>query len=326
MDLVSVIVPVYNVEKYLSDCIESITNQTYRQLEIILVDDGSTDASGDICDEYGKKDERIQVIHKENGGLSDARNTGLDRCTGEYIAFVDSDDIVSVRFIEYLHKTISMDSYDIVSLIKSARFWDDGVQKPLFDETESYKTEVLNPTQALRKMYYQTIPTGIPHRLYKRKIFDSIRFPVGYLYEDLATSYKLFMNAKRIAAISSVLYGYRLRVQGIIRGDFKKTKLIVLPIGHDLFNDSCLFDPGLEHSAACRAFSAISSVFLQAPLSDNESIDQLWNGMKRYRRIVVRNDSKEMRKKIYYCAKMMIFGKTITHIFGRRFGQKGSFN
>ena len=114
-DLVSVIVPIYKVEKYLGKCVDSIINQTYKNLEIILVDDGSPDNSGKICDEYAKKDNRIKVIHKENGGLSSARNAGLDVATGEFIAFVDSDDRIHLDFVEKLYRAIKEENADIAS-------------------------------------------------------------------------------------------------------------------------------------------------------------------------------------------------------------------
>ena len=112
-ELISVIVPVYNVEKYISRCIESIMKQTYKNIEIILIDDGSTDNSGKICDEYSLKDDRINVIHKKNGGLSDARNTGLDIAKGKYISLIDSDDFVSKFFIETLYNTCKNENCEI---------------------------------------------------------------------------------------------------------------------------------------------------------------------------------------------------------------------
>lgn len=325
MDLISVIVPVYNVEKYLRECVDSILRQVYTNLEIILVDDGSTDSSGTMCDEYAKKDDRIRVIHKQNGGLSDARNAGLDICSGEYISFVDSDDIISDYFIEYLHDTMVRENSDIVALRQTARFWDDGIQKPNFDDSPDYQTDNLSSFDALIQMYYQVIPTGIQHKFYKRFLFDDLRFPKGYLYEDLATSYKLFMKCSTISLISPAIYGYRKRSGSIIRSDFKKEKMVVIEISQELFDKSLKFDPRLEHAAACRVFSAISSVYLQAPMSDKETIDKLWIEMKKYKKFVDKENNALMRKKIRFCSMLMNFGKSITHTIGRKYGQKGSF-
>ena len=137
-DVVSVIVPVYNVEQYIRKCIESILNQTYNKMEIILVDDGSTDNSGIICDEYSKRDKRIKVIHKINGGLSDARNAGLDICTGDYIVFVDSDDYIKNNMIEMLHKDILEKRADIS--VCSYFFDNDGNIKRKNISTEKFVT------------------------------------------------------------------------------------------------------------------------------------------------------------------------------------------
>ena len=112
-ELISVIIPVYNVEKYIRFCLDSVINQTYKNLEIIIVDDGTKDSSGEIAEEYARKDSRIKVVHKENGGLSDARNVGLDIATGKYIAFLDSDDVISLDFYEYLYRLIKENDYDI---------------------------------------------------------------------------------------------------------------------------------------------------------------------------------------------------------------------
>ena len=112
-ELISVIIPVYNVEKYIRYCLDSVINQTYKNLEIIIVDDGTKDSSGEIAEEYAVKDSRIKVIHKENGGLSDARNVGLDAATGKYIAFLDSDDVITLDFYEYLYNIIKEKDYDI---------------------------------------------------------------------------------------------------------------------------------------------------------------------------------------------------------------------
>lgn len=179
-DLISVIVPVYNVEKYLEKCVQSIINQTYENLEIILVDDGATDNSGKICDEFAKKDSRIKVIHKENGGLSDARNFGLDIATGKYISFIDSDDFVNKRLFEILHKEIIKNDYDIAFCDYFKFFENDNVDEEI---SNSYK--ILEHTKySILNLYYDI---GHKHekavvawgKLYKSKFFKDIRYPKG---------------------------------------------------------------------------------------------------------------------------------------------------
>ena len=147
-ELISVIIPVYNVEKYIRYCLDSVINQTYKNLEIIIVDDGTKDSSGEIAEEYAAKDSRIKVIHKENGGLSDARNVGLDVATGRYIAFLDSDDVISLDFYEYLYNMIKEKDYDIAECEFFRISSDDieNVQKILDEKNEEIKVTVKEET------------------------------------------------------------------------------------------------------------------------------------------------------------------------------------
>ena len=174
--LISVIVPCYNVEEYLPKCIESILNQTYRNLEILLVDDGSPDNCGRICDEYAAKDSRIRIIHKKNGGLSDARNAALDVMTGEYVTFIDSDDYVSDDYVEYLYKIIKESGVKL-SVSSYQTFVDDSsaeicTNNPLF-------VKIVHTNDALTGMFYQQIfDTSAWAKMYHRSLFsDGIRYP-----------------------------------------------------------------------------------------------------------------------------------------------------
>ncbi len=196
--LISVIVPCYNVEEYLPKCIESILNQTYRNLEILLVDDGSPDNCGRICDEYAAKDSRIRIIHKKNGGLSDARNAALDVMTGEYVTFIDSDDYVSDDYVEYLYKIIKESGVKL-SVSSYQTFVDDSsaeicTNNPLF-------VKIVHTNDALTGMFYQQIfDTSAWAKMYHRSLFsDGIRYPKGWLYEDLPTTYRLMMKCDYIA-------------------------------------------------------------------------------------------------------------------------------
>ncbi|MCM1500999.1 MAG: glycosyltransferase [Clostridium sp.] len=197
---VSVIVPVYNVMPYLRKCIDSIVNQTYEQLEILLVDDGSTDGSGKVCDEYAEHDCRVRVIHKKNGGLSDARNVGIEAATGEYVAFIDSDDFVSEAFIEVMLKALC-DSHADMSMVKrESAFWDgeklDNNIPIIRTADDNIQVSVLNPHDALERMLYRDINTGAQFKFLKREILGDIRFPVGWLYEDMATTYKMIQSSE----------------------------------------------------------------------------------------------------------------------------------
>ncbi len=212
--LISIIVPIYNVEAYLKQCLNSIINQTYYNLEIILVDDGSPDNCPQICDECAAKDKRIVVIHKENGGLSDARNAGLNICKGEYIYFLDGDDVIPQNCIQELFKIASQENADIVS----SSYMEFRGQEKYFETTfqdVSYTT--MNGSDALILLCKNSTP-GIMSscmKIYKRACFRNIRFPKGKLYEDAHTNYKIYHNCKKICYTSAPLYFYRIHDKSI---------------------------------------------------------------------------------------------------------------
>ena len=204
-DLISVIVPVYKVEKYLNRCVDSIINQTYKNLEIILVDDGSPDNCGKICDDYAKLDKRIKVIHKKNGGLSDARNAGLSVAKGKYIGFVDSDDYISENMYEILYKELVKNKADI-SICKYIYF-----KNKIPEFTTDYEITSYTNKEAileLIKIKQRKIQDYAWNKLYKRKLFKKIRYPKNFVFEDIGTTYLLFYEAKKIINIDCILYAY----------------------------------------------------------------------------------------------------------------------
>lgn len=213
--IITVIIPVYNVEEYLRECIESILGQSYSNLEIILVDDGSTDCSGNICDYYSSIDSRVKVIHKENGGLSNARNVAIDVCVGEYITFVDSDDIIYQKYVEYLYEQIITNCADIAST-NLFQFYD----KKEIDVKIEYSSVTISNLEAARKMLnVDGFSSCACAKLYKRELFDDIRFPEGRLYEDYLTIYKVLSMAKRITLLNNKMYYYRQRPGSIMRSN-----------------------------------------------------------------------------------------------------------
>lgn len=213
---VSVIIPVYNVEKYLEECIESVIKQTYKNLEIILVDDGSKDNSGYICDEYKKKDERIKVIHKPNGGLSDARNVGIDIAKGEYIAFLDSDDYIEEDMYEILVKNIEKANADI-SICQVYYVYKD--EKRTTHTPNVYlEMDSCNAIKYVNMLGYFTVAAY--DKLYKREIFESIRYPVGKINEDWYVICEVFDKANKVVYSSEPKYNYRKR-KGSITDDKK---------------------------------------------------------------------------------------------------------
>lgn len=213
--LISIIVPVYKVEPYLRRCLDSIVNQTYANLEIILVDDGSPDNCPQICEEYAVNDNRIVVIHKENGGLSDARNAGLDICSGEYISFVDSDDWVENEYILYLVENALSTNSDI-TIVNHDLVWDNHQSK-----SEPFESCIIDGKKVFRKIILsQTTHLGISWgKLYKKNILEGERFPVGKTQEDNYTSYKFIYKANRICCVDRVLYHYFQREHSISKTD-----------------------------------------------------------------------------------------------------------
>jgi len=213
--LVSIIIPVYNVEAYVEKCIESVKSQSYSQLEIILVDDGSTDESGVYCDRQAVSDSRIKVIHKKNGGLSDARNAGLDIATGEYIFFADSDDYIKSDAIGKLVEQLEQDDCDVVACGIEMVWDDETLNRPFTAETSG----MWDGRQAVLEMQRNnTICSVAWNKLYRASLWKDIRFPVGKLHEDEYTTYKILYKSGRVEFIPDMLYCYYQRSTGINAG------------------------------------------------------------------------------------------------------------
>lgn len=321
--LVSVIVPIYNVEKYLKKCVDSVIAQTYENIEIILVDDGSPDNCGAICDEYGKKDKRVRIIHKQNGGLSDARNVGIDTCRGKYISFVDSDDFVSPFFLEILYNAIKQNDADISSLTRVVKFTDYSEYKVHFVENASdFKIKFVSVYEALKLMMYLKASNGAQLNLYKRELFDNLRFPVGYLYEDLATTYKALIKSKKIALVDADIYAYRIRSDSILRRTFNKDKMSIIEVTRSLYKDICEYDISLKKPVASRSFAANYNVFLQVPKEDKNSMRKLWDEVIKYRKIAMTDMNPNVRLKNRVGILVSYFGMNNAWRLGRKITHK----
>jgi len=222
---ISIVVPVYKVEKYIEKCVNSLINQTYKNIEIILVDDGSPDNCGDICDEFALKDKRIKVIHKKNGGLSDARNKGTDNVTGDYVMYVDSDDYIKENSCEELVKVINKTNADVIcynyntvdeeyiSLTKNVPF-NSGNTKKIIELT--YEEAILD------NIYRKNIRNEAGSRICKKYIVEKIQFPKGMLAEDFAVLYKFLKEAKKIVHFDYQIYNYLQRKDSIMGQKNKK--------------------------------------------------------------------------------------------------------
>ena len=218
---VSIIVPVYNVEKYIDKCINSILNQTFKDFELILVDDGSTDSSGDICDKYREIDDRVIVIHKENGGLSSARNIGLKYSKGQYIGFIDGDDYVEKDMYKKLY-SVCKDNNCEISICKFGHEVDG---KYIGTQEDEY-IKIMNNYEGMEELFRGVLYRfSSCNKLYKATIFKDITFPEGRIHEDLSTTYKLFSNANKVAYINYAGYIYVKRSNSILTSKYNKKRL-----------------------------------------------------------------------------------------------------
>lgn len=208
MEKISIIAPVYQVEKYIGQCIESVINQTFKNFELILIDDGSKDKSGNICDEYAKRDKRIHVVHTENKGAASARNRGLDLATGKYIAFVDGDDYLAENMLDKLYKVITQENCDVVvcDFLNLHANPDKDFSLQLSDSKVSGR-EILS---YLKNQKNYGVWTIVWNKLYKKEILKDLRFPEGKYFEDEIFSDQLYLRCNEVQVISDVLYYHRV--------------------------------------------------------------------------------------------------------------------
>lgn len=239
--LISVIVPIYKVEAYLERCVESIRNQTYRNLEIILVDDGSPDRCGEMCNQLAAQDPRIRTIHKVNGGLSSARNAGLDSMTGDYVAFVDSDDYISTDMIQRLFDVLQEHDAQI-SCCGIERVNEHGHVGYFNPQTSDFL--VLETHQALGELLYNNrITNSLCDKLYRAEIFDGLRMTEGIIYEDYDVMYRCIYRAERIIYLGEPLYYYFQSQDSILRSEFSSRHYITIDIGHRRLDFYRIYSP-----------------------------------------------------------------------------------
>lgn len=303
--LISLIVPCYKVEKYLPKCIDSLLSQTYSNLEIWLVDDGSPDNCGKICDEYAAKDNRIKVIHKENGGLADARNVAIDQATGEWIVFVDSDDFVSKDYIEILYGLVERNRCKVG--IAWLHAFNEGTE-PSFQQPD-YQEMVFSSMQGIEKMFYQELfDTSAWCKIYHRSLFeDGIRYPYGLIYEDLHTTYRLFLKADKVAFCNKIIYFYLLRKNSIEGQPFNVHKLdSALKIVESIESYSNELK-NVEKAVRCRLLSFCFHILLEMPDKYDDNRKKNLINYVRKNRLRVLWDMRA-RKKARVAALLSFFG------------------
>ena len=220
--LISVIIPIYGVEKYLDRCVQSIVDQTYRNLEIILVDDGSPDNCPAMCDAWAKKDNRIKVIHKKNGGLSDARNAGMAIATGELMGFVDSDDYISTEMYQLLYERMKADGSDIAACGVEMVFEDGAMSRRLTGPGEY----LLNSEEAMEGIVRENVlKQPVWYKLYKSELVRDIMFPVGKYHEDVFWSYQAIARAQKVSVFDRSCYFYVQRSSSIMGEGYSLKRL-----------------------------------------------------------------------------------------------------
>ncbi len=270
LPLISVIVPVYNVEKYLGKCIESIMAQTYQNLEIILVDDGSADKSGEICDEYARRDLRIRVIHNENGGVSVARNTGIRQAAGEYIGLVDSDDYIDPDMYQTLYDLIlkhdaQISMCDVYEVYEGS---DPLQREDIRDFCVDSEGAVKIVVDGLVNCAYSV------NKLYKKELFDGLEFPQGKIFEDARIMPYLLSKAERIALTTARKYYYYHRENSHMSVSFSPKHLDCIEVQEENYKFICEKYPSLEKNARMRLYWSRFFVLDKMLLSGDASRDE----------------------------------------------------
>lgn len=299
---VSVIIPVCNAEQFLGKCIDSIISQTYKNIELILVDDGSSDLSGGICDEYAEKDSRITVIHQKNAGVSAARNAGMAEAAGDLFFFADSDDYIPVDSIEGLHRTMEEYDADISIGVEEYFRYKDGREvhwkRPFRSPAKSI---CLDTKTALKELLLQrTISGSAWGKLYRRHVFSNVTFPEGHVHESKATVYKTFMKARRIALACETTYFYQIREDGLTRGTDCKNKSedMILAIEKQC-SEITEHYPELKREADLRRLDAYFHAFINA--GENESGEfrlDCWRQVEKLRRVALLSPYARAKTKI----------------------------
>lgn len=295
--LISVIVPVYKVEAYLGRCVSSIQAQTYPNIEIILVDDGSPDNCGKLCDEYAQNDLRIRVIHKANGGLSSARNAGIDAAAGEYLGFVDSDDWISVDMYEKLYSLI--EKYD-VPLAYGGRF-----DYSSRTHTESIglcppREEVVTGEEMVRRIFtWDHLDSAACDKLYHRDLFENIRYPLGIIGEDIPTTYRLAMKAEKAVACPLPFYHYFHREGSITTTAVSDRDFVHVQVVFDVEKDVCTRWPQLTEYAHYLKIVTVGRTLLHIEIAPDAQREKYITQKREYQKILRDNVGNLLCGKFY---------------------------
>lgn len=269
---------------YLKPCVNSILNQKYRNLEIILIDDGSTDGSGNVCDEYERNDSRITVIHKRNGGLSDARNAGLDLACGEYISFIDSDDWLSLDAYEVLYKRIKRYHADIICF-GMIELYEKSEKALYLPRVSGY----MDTQEALKKlMTGNECGPSVCNKIFKRSVFEKIRFPKGKISEDIAVTYRLFDHAGRIDFAAECFYYYRHRKNSITTAAYSMEHLVIADYAKEMIQYMKHVHPDLVSYARIYYANILINVCSRMSVLKKEEKKTFADEMKKYKKELIK--------------------------------------
>ena len=297
--MISILMPVYNVEKYLGRCLDSILGQTYSDYEVVLLDDGSTDKSGKICDAYAAQHACIRVIHQKNAGVAQARNTLLAAARGEYITFVDSDDMIHREYVSALYKYIESERAEISAV--TSLVIHEGDLIPTTAPRGEMKT-FYSGVDAVESMLFQQefIDNSACGKLFKAELFKEHRFPEGMLYEDLATIPYVCLEAKCIVAVKTPMYFYRYREDSIL-GRFSLRRSHVLDVVDDLVRNLSQKYPVLAPAASSRKFSANMNILLlmtATKTQDDTLKARCWENICSLRKMTILHPKVRLKNKL----------------------------
>ena len=276
---ISVIIPVYKVEEYLSQCVDSVLNQTYSNLEVILIDDGSPDNCPSLCDKYSEIDSRVIVIHKENGGLSSARNTGLDIATGEIISFIDSDDWIDSDMFERMMDLKIHTGANIVScdwiMTDEINIYERVIRKKQYDP-------VISGKEATKEILMTNISSYVWNSLYDRRYWENIRFPIGRVFDDLSVNYKAFEKAETVAFIDEPFYKYRINYNGITRKPNATKYYHNFLAFKERYEYSCKYYPEIKIECCSLAISNTINVYMHACTDGISELEQYVSEVRQF--------------------------------------------
>lgn len=308
-NLISVVVPIYNVKDYLEECLESLIKQSYASFEVLMVNDGSTDESESICLKYAQKDERFKYFYKQNGGLSDARNYGIDRAAGNYITFLDSDDYVEMNYLEELYNGLVNNDADI-SIVQYHRV--DELGNTYLDLALG-SSALFSTKDALLNMFYQrNISVSASAKLYKVELFDEIRFVRGRLYEDILTVPLLLKKAAKVYYSNKILLNYRVRSNSITESKFTPRSIHMLENALKIAEE--FNDESIMKATKAYVFGKASILFYQisTQTDKNQFVEEkknIWNTIKEYRKMNIMNSEARTLNRV--AAFISYFGKEI---------------